>query len=464
MKKFNSIELGIPADMTYKGRTIKSLTSKTKALKSREGKKAVKLIPDDDNRVEIKDAGTVEDGKLQFGTAVVEVPEAVVKRGRRVPTLTPKTKAITSRKGEKSIRLRGTRENKVSILSKGQEVAVVAVILKKLDEAPIPKKDISALKAKFQMAFKRHGFKKAVEQMRDIAQKYAEKEAEKKKKAEEEKKKKAVKFSYDRAFFNNIDQIMDGKTRGGDIKLYNELVRLQEGGDFYQTPASCLFPVINDIKQSGLLERFSESFFEPAFGFGKFTRMLIDNLPPNTSIETIDGLEYLKDTYDMIKDKIEISDLYKGDFMEFKPTKNYDLLFMNPPFEGVIEDAKGDRKREKQFWAFMVAKALMLPQDSERISYFLLPVVIPDNIRKDRTKTGKGGIVIDIYHLFSSVGQATKKRIAKALKVDDFEEIEEKIDQLSYISSCDSFMKFGRGGKMSKLGLDTAIYKVISYR
>jgi len=175
MKKFNSIELGIPADMTYKGRTIKSLTSKTKALKSREGKKAVKLIPDDDNRVEIKDAGTVEDGKLQFGTAEVEVPEAVVKRGRRVPTLTPKTKAITSRKGEKSIRVRGIKENKVSILSKGQEVAVVAVILKKLDEAPIPKKDISALKAKFQMAFKRHGFKKAVEQMRDIAQKYAEK-------------------------------------------------------------------------------------------------------------------------------------------------------------------------------------------------------------------------------------------------------------------------------------------------
>jgi len=51
MKKFNSIELGIPADMTYKGRTIKSLTSKTMALKSREGKKAVKLIPDKDNRV-----------------------------------------------------------------------------------------------------------------------------------------------------------------------------------------------------------------------------------------------------------------------------------------------------------------------------------------------------------------------------------------------------------------------------
>lgn len=163
MKKFNSIELGIPADMTYKGRTIKSLTSKTKALKSREGKKAVKLIPDNDNKVEIKDAGTVEDGKLKFGTAEVEIPEAVVKRGRKVATLTPKTKAITSRKGEKSIRLRGTKENKVSILSKGQEVAIVERILKKLDEAPIPKKDISALKAKFQMAFKRHGFKKAVD-------------------------------------------------------------------------------------------------------------------------------------------------------------------------------------------------------------------------------------------------------------------------------------------------------------
>jgi hypothetical protein len=189
MKKFNSIELGIPADMTYKGRTIKSLTSKTKALKSREGKKAVKLIPDNDNRVEIKDAGTVEDGKLKFGTAEVEIPEAVVKRGRKVATLTPKTKAITSRKGEKSIRVRGTKENKVSILSKGQEVAIVERILKKLDEAPIPKKDISALKAKFQMAFKRYGFKKAVEQMRDIAQKYAEKTKSKELSAEEVKAK-----------------------------------------------------------------------------------------------------------------------------------------------------------------------------------------------------------------------------------------------------------------------------------
>jgi hypothetical protein len=176
MKKFNSIELGIPADMTYKGRTIKSLTDKTGALKSRDKKKAVKLIPDNDNKVEIKDAGTVKDGKLEFGTAEVEVPDAVVKRGRKVATLTPKTKSITSRKGLKSIRVRGTKENKVSILSKGQEVAVVSEILKKLDEAPIPKKDISALKAKFQMAFKRHGFKKAVEQMRDMAKKYAEKE------------------------------------------------------------------------------------------------------------------------------------------------------------------------------------------------------------------------------------------------------------------------------------------------
>lgn len=678
MKKFNSIELGIPADMTYKGRTIKSLTDKTGALKSRDKKKAVKLIPDNDNRVEIKDAGTVKDGKLEFGTAEVEVPEAVVKRGRKVATLTPKTKAITSRKGLKSIRLRGTKENKVSILSKGQEVAVVAQILKKLDEAPIPKKDISALKAKFQMAFKKEGFRKAVLRMREVAKKYKDKEDEKKAKAEAEVKAKAeaekkrkqelqdeyertyydkktkkskaskkvedtteypdkwewlkaqdnwrkilnsigvkkislsssrdevvdslkkrapnlpvpwkeedkekvvlfneveklvkklkefigeqadrnfnkekpearqelikkvgdvklsrnssmdelkegktniikaiefyenltkeyerqmkekranappmeapklefrtftstgqeikpkndeapapvkkAKFSYDRAFFADIDKIMSGQTRGVDTKLYNELVRLQEAGDFYQTPESCLFPVLNDIKESGLLERFSESFLEPAFGFGKFTRMLIDNLPPNTSINTIDGLEYLRDTYDMIKDKIEISDLYKGDFMEFKATKSYDLLFMNPPFEGVIEDAKGDRKREKQFWAFMVAKALMLPKDSERISYFLLPVGIPDNIRKDRTKTGKGGISIDSYHLFSTVGEATRNRIAKALKVDDFDEIQQKIAQLSYISSCDSFMKFGRGGKMSKLGLDTAIYKVISYR
>lgn len=180
MKKFNSIELGIPADMTYKGRTIKSLTDITGALKSRDKKKAVKLIPDNDNRIEVKDAGTVKDGKLEFGTAEVEVPEAVVKRGRKVATLTPKTKSITSRKGLKSIRLRGTKENKVSILSKGQEVAVVERILKKLEEAPIPKKDISALKAKFQMVFKRHGFKKAVEQMRDVAKKYAEKGDDKK--------------------------------------------------------------------------------------------------------------------------------------------------------------------------------------------------------------------------------------------------------------------------------------------
>lgn len=201
MKKFNSIELGIPADMTYKGRTIKSLTSKTKALKSREGKKAVKLIPDNDNKVEIKDSGTVEDGKLKFGTAEVEIPEAVVKRGRKVATLTPKTKAITSRKGEKSIRLRGTKENKVSILSRGQEVAIVERILKKLDEAPIPKKDISALKAKFQMAFKRHGFKKAVEQMRDVAQKYAEKTKSKELSADEvkEKNKQCLK-EFDKSF------------------------------------------------------------------------------------------------------------------------------------------------------------------------------------------------------------------------------------------------------------------------
>lgn len=922
MKKFGTIELGIPAYMTYKGQSIGTLTKKTGSIRTRDDKKAVKLIPDKDGKLEIIDKGKRDEkGALEFGTAAVEIPAEVINKKRIVQTLTNKTKQPTRRKGVQSIRLRGMDDElgKVRILKKGEEVELVKKIMKKLDEAPIPKKDISALKAKFQMAFKRHGFKKAVEAMRQVAQRYVDKQKkstlltqfkecrrkyernirpsnqsmndvmdsfkyiyefykappfdtdmfekikpafdilnlsgkieyklgtgykyiisrisrdkkermddsidkfissfvinrmrfaddemddakkvtiakllrkktlpkvkeelikswqqtlmeyydvrnlkkeeylklqtcdkleentkkfpffndylsnekgftewyknfvlrfiyfnmrdaifremieyaserkadaftkkftkdpweknpsftelekfidtipkdepvkkapvkkEEAPKMTEEERKKAIeeaikaadeakiaaraaelkrkeleleairkkaeergefdnkwdwlkaqkdsaailkkagisgianfafredqleqiekvkkkypdlplpwnqegrdrvdaydklfekfnkiakipktdefkkyyqtrpdelkelqkkframkftsastlaqlknaekiadevaeilkknfekkveapaleprgeakaptpqkaKFSYDREFFKKIDDILGGKSRGVDVNLYNSLVRLQEGGDFYQTPESCLFPVLNDIKEGELLENFSESFFEPAFGFGKFTRMLIDNLPPNTSINTIDGLEYLKDTYDMIKDKIEISDLYNGDFMEFKPTKNYDLLFMNPPFEGVIEDAKGDRKREKQFWAFMVAKALMLPQDSERISYFLLPVGIPDTIRKERTRTGRGGILISNDHLFSTVGEATKKRIAKALKVDDFEEIEEKIDQLSYISSCDSFMKFGKGGKMSKLGMDTAIYKVISFR
>lgn len=470
MKKFNSIELGIPENMTYKGKSIKSLTDKTGALKSREKKKAVKLSINNENNVEVVDEGEEKDGELKFGTAEVSVPAFLVKDDKRVLTLTPKNKSITTRKGEKSIRLRGTKESKVQILSKGQENAIVQAIMEKLETAPIPKKDISALKAKFQQVFKKEGFRKAVERMREVAKKYKDKEDEKKAKAEAETKAKAeapapvkkAKFSYDRAFFSDIDKIMSGQTRGVDIKLYNELVRLQEAGDFYQTPESCLFPVLNDLKQDGVLERMTESFLEPAFGFGKFTRMLIDNLPPNTTIETIDGLEYLRDTYDMIKDKIQITDLYKGDFMEFKPTKNYDLIFMNPPFEGVIEDAKGDRKREKQFWAFMTAKALMLPTEGERISYFLLPVAIPQNIRNEKSRTGKNSQTIDTDHLFGTVAEATRKRIAKALKVDDFEEIQEKVGQLSYISTCDSFMKFGRGGKMSKLGLETAIYKVIS--
>lgn len=183
MKKFGSIELGIPAYMTYKGVPIGSLTRKTKSIRTRDGKKSIKLKADDDGKLEIVDKGKRdEDGALEFGTAEVEVPDKVVKRNRLVKTLTNKSKQPTRRKGVQSIRLRGMDDElgKVRILSRGQEVAIVERIMKKLEEAPLPKKDISALKAKFQMAFKRHGFKKAVEQMRDIAKKYAEKGDDKK--------------------------------------------------------------------------------------------------------------------------------------------------------------------------------------------------------------------------------------------------------------------------------------------
>ena len=177
MKKFGTIELGIPAYMLYKGVPIGSITRKTNSIKTKDNKKSIKLIPDTDGKLEIINKGKRDaDGALEFGTAEVEIPATVVKRNRLVKTLTAKSQQPTRRKGVQSIRLRGIDDElgKVRIMNKGQEVAIVARILKKLNEAPIPKKDISALKAKFQMAFKRQGFKRAVEQMRDVAKKYAQ--------------------------------------------------------------------------------------------------------------------------------------------------------------------------------------------------------------------------------------------------------------------------------------------------
>ena len=179
MKKFGTIELGIPAYMLYKGVPIGSLTRKTDSIRTKDNKKSIKLIPDTDGKLEIINKGKRNaDGALEFGTAEVEIPATVVKRNRLVKTLTAKSQQPTRRKGVQSIRLRGMDDElgKVRIMNKGQEVAIVARILKKLNEAPIPKKDISALKAKFQMAFKRQGFKRAVEQMRDVAKKYAQRQ------------------------------------------------------------------------------------------------------------------------------------------------------------------------------------------------------------------------------------------------------------------------------------------------
>lgn len=441
--KYGKIEIGIP-NMYYKDKLIDSLT-RLKALTTRQKQKSVILEETDNKDIVIEDDGEEFKDGVKFHTLKIKVPKSLInikklKSGDKeveVPTLTNKSKNLTMRNKIRSIKFKTIEGNKVKILDNADNVEI-HVPTQEPQPAPQPApKPPRTIKPK----------------PKPVEPKPVEPEPIP---IPEPKPVKKGKFSYNKEFFDKVDRILSGDrvnySKGKDskenVELFNTIVGLQEF-DFYQTPDSCIQVILDNMKR---IARFTENYFEPSFGFGNFTRKLIDNQEIFTNLETIDGLEFLDTTYELIKDNINITDLYKGDFLDFFNDKYYDTIFINPPYTGRVQ-VKEKYVNEGFYWAYFIVKCILLQSKGERQIYTVLPV--------DTSKL-KPNQAIDSYFLFQNIPKTVKDRIIQVLNLKlTWEDIEDNILQLQYLGSCNEFYKLNKG-KVVKMGLHTGMFCLIT--
>ena len=436
--KYGKIEIGIP-NVYYKDKLIDSLT-RLKALTTRQKQKSVILEETDNKDIVIEDDGEEFKDGIKFHTLKIKVPKHLLnikklKSGDKeveVPTLTNKSKNLTMRNKIRSIKFKTIEGNKVKILDNADNVEI-QVPTQEPEPAPKPPRTIKP---------------KPKPQPKPVEPKPIEPEPTPIKKG---------KFSYNKEFFDKVDRILSGgrvdyttkfKEANENVELFNTIVGLQEF-DFYQTPDSCIQVILDSMKR---IARFTENYFEPSFGFGNFTRKLIDNQEIFTNLETIDGLEFLDPTYNIIKDNINITDLYKGDFLDFFNDKYYDTIFINPPYTGRVQ-VKEKFINEGFYWAYFIVKCMLLQSKGERQIYTILPV--------DTSKL-KPNQAIDSSFLFQNIPKTVKDRIIQRLNLKiTWEEIEDNILQLQYLGSCNDFHKLNKG-KVVKMGLHTGMFCLIT--
>lgn len=439
--KYGKIEIGIP-NMYYKDKLIDSLT-KLKALTTRQKQKSIILEETDNKDIVIEDDGEEFKDGIKFHTLKIKVPKSLInikklKSGDKeveVPTLTNKSKNLTMRNKIRSIKFKTIDGNKVKILDNADNVDI-EVPTKEPEPTPKPTRTIKPKP-------------KSKPKPKPVEPEPVEPEP-----IPEPVKK--GKFSYNKEFFDKVDRILSGDrvnySKGKDsqenVNLFNTIVGLQEF-DFYQTPDSCIQIILDNMKKTA---RFVGNYLEPSFGFGNFTRKLIDSQEVFINLETIDGLEFLDTTYNLIKDNINITDLYKGDFLDFFNDKYYDTIFINPPYTGRVQ-VKEKFINEGFYWAYFIVKCILLQSNGERQIYTIVPV--------DSSKL-KPNQAIDSYFLFQNIPKTVKDRIIQVLNLKiTWEEIQDNILQLQYLGSCNDFNKLNKG-KVVKMGLQTGMFCIIT--
>ena len=131
--KYGKIEIGIP-NMYYKDKLIEALT-KLKALKTRNKQKSIILEESDNPDIVIENNGEKQPEKdgIKFHTLKIKVPKTLInikklKKGDKeveVPTLTEKSKNLTTRNKIRSIKFKTIEGDKVKILNNDDNVEII---------------------------------------------------------------------------------------------------------------------------------------------------------------------------------------------------------------------------------------------------------------------------------------------------------------------------------------------------
>ena len=143
------------------------------------------------------------------------------------------------------------------------------------------------------------------------------------------------------------------------------------------------------------------NILEPSCGSGEFIQRLAHFTRFN-----IDAIEYNEIIYNSIKDKFN-STIIHTDFLEWKPTKKYDLIIGNPPFYVMKKNEIKNCKYEHYYtgrpniFVLFIAKSLELLENNGILSFVLpknfMNCLYYDNLRKYISTNFK---IIDIIECY----------------------------------------------------------------
>lgn len=259
------------------------------------------------------------------------------------------------------------------------------------------------------------------------------------------------KFSYDPEWKKEINYLYKStrKTNSQAFKLRQYLLlQAQKEYDLYPTPETLTKTIIDDfMKYNNISDVYN--ILEPSLGLGSLLYPFIDR-QHEISINKIDSIEYSDKIYWLMMDKIHISNKYRGDFLEFKQERPYNLILMNPPFRGYVK-LENSSKSEKEIYWFHIIKALSLEYGNyDKIIYLICPK-IHNKLNSDNT-------------FEPSVNNSLEKRIKQYFNIDEDENIfnVNGNTQFTFLrESKKEFDSFDNRGRPVKLALEVCLYKIV---
>ena len=257
-----------------------------------------------------------------------------------------------------------------------------------------------------------------------------------------------VKFSYNEKFVFNPSQ--------EQLKL---MAGNQEKFDFYQTPRDVLQQIYNDlfVYSQRYLQFNGTNALEPSAGNGALLSLLIDN-QDTLKLKNLDAIEYDENMTKLLKENFKISHIYNDNFFTFKQERPYDLILMNPPYEGLVGTNSENRFNSKVAYLYHIARAILLKSSNgtAKTIYAVVPQLKGVSWPREFPNNKQ-------YEFEDVVMRPDMKRMEKifGMPFDDFPRA-----LITRIGESDNFEKivYSRG-KFNKrpLGMKVDIYKILVF-
>jgi predicted RNA methylase len=227
-------------------------------------------------------------------------------------------------------------------------------------------------------------------------------------------------------------------------ELLNILINAISGYDYYPTPSKYSDMIFNDVKEWYKNDLNNINVLDVACGLLSLSIPFLKN---NKVYMNELNQQFIKILEPL--DKNENITLTKGNFFELPEEyylkKDIDVIIMNPPFSGYIDD-----RNDKKIYLYFIIKAIDILYNSKIHKYDNTPrflyVICP------KTHFGKGNIgdLVDF--------SIPKPYIIKAQKMFNIDYLEDTTHHITFMSDVNGFRTI-RNGKPSELKATFGLYK-----